>query len=169
MSTNYPGAVNFQDAVTMEETLVVTGAVQGASFSGPIAGAVSATTLSASGLTKIPNPVKQQTITPIATQAGAPTIAELLGGFINHASTGGAGNVTLPTGTLMSGGISGVAIGSTFEWKYYNSGSQTATIVGDTDHTIVGGTAAVTTGKYVNCTSVCTAAHTWVTYLSGLL
>lgn len=170
MATNYPGAVNFQDAVTMEETLVVTGAITATGgVAGAVAGAVAATTLSASGLVKITNPVQQQTIAAIATQNATPTIAQILGGVVNHASTIGAGTATVPTGTAMSTGVSGVAVGSTIKWIYYNSGNQTVTITPATDHTLVGGTAAVTTGKYVLCTSVCTVANTWVTFLTTLM
>lgn len=149
MVTNYPGAVNFQDPVTMEETLVVTGAI------------------TASG--GITNPSFNQTIANIDAQNATPTIANILGGIVIHTSVTGAGTATVPTGTAMSAGISNVAVGSTVKWLYHNDGNQTVTITAATDHTLQGGTAAVTTGKYVNCTSVCTAAHVWVTYLSALL
>ncbi len=69
----------------------------------------------------------------------------------------------------MSGGITGVAVGSTVKWLYYNDGNQTVTITAATGHTLVGGTVAVTTGKHMSITSVCTAANTWVTYLETLM
>ena len=127
------------------------------------------TTLTATGLTKTPNPVLQQTITDINAQNATPTIAQILGGVVYHTSVTGAGTATVPTGTLMSGGVSGVAVGSTINWLYYNDGSQTATITAATDHTLVGGTAAVTTGKHMIITSVCTAANTWVSFLTTLM
>jgi len=69
----------------------------------------------------------------------------------------------------MSAGVSGVAVGSTIKWLYYNNGSQTVTITAATGHTLVGGTAAVTTGKHMEITSICTAANTWVSYLQTLM
>ena len=140
-------------------------------FSGAttVSGALTtSSTVTTTGLTKTPNPVLQQTITPIATQNGTPTIAQILGGFINHASVTGAGTLTVPIGSAMSAGISGVAVGSTVRWTYYNSGTQTVTITAAASHTLVGGTAAVTTGKWMPIISVCTATDTWVSYLTTL-
>lgn len=158
--------LNTAKAVTMGSTLAVTGAI---TASGGVAGAVAATTLSASGLTKTPNPVLQQTITDIDSQNAAPTIAQILGGIVTHNSKTGAGTCTVPTGALMSAGVSGVAVGSTIKWLYYNRGDQTVTITAATGHTLVGGTAAVTTGKHMQIISVCTAANTWVSYLETLM
>lgn len=115
------------------------------------------------------NPVSQLTITNIDAQNATPTIAQILGGIVVHTSVTGAGTATVPTGTLMSGGVSGVAVGSTIKWLYYNDGDQTVTITAATGHTLVGGTAAVTTGKHMEITSVCTAANTWVSYLQTLM
>lgn len=154
-TNTFTGATTFSGAVTN------TGGVAG--------GAVSATTLDASGLTKHPNPVLQQTITDIDAQSATPTIAQILGGVIVHTSVTGAGTVTVPIGSAMSAGVSGVAVGSTINWLYYNDGSQTATITAAASHTLVGGTAAVTTGKHMTITSVCTAANIWVSYLTTLM
>jgi len=126
-------------------------------------------TLTASGSTITPNPVLNQTITDVDAQNAAPTIAQIRGGVIIHTSASGAGTATVPTGTAMSAGITGVAVGSTVKWLYYNDGNQTVTITAAADHTLVGGTAAVTTGKHMSITSVCTAANTWVTYLETLM
>lgn len=125
--------------------------------------------ITVSGLVKTPNRVSQNTITDVDAQNATPTIAQILGGIVTHNSKTGAGTVTVPTGTEMSAGISGVAVGSTISWLYYNRGNQTATITPNTDHTLVGGTAAVTTGKHVRVVSVCSAANTWVTYLTTLM
>jgi hypothetical protein len=126
--------------------------------------------LTATGLTKTPNPVFQQTITNIDAQNATPTIAQILGGVIIHTSVTGAGTATVPTGALMSAGVSGVAVGSTVRWVYYNDGNQTVTITpAASGHTLVGGTAAVTTGKHMTITSVCTAANTWVSFLTTLM
>ena len=143
--------LNTDKAVSFGSTLAVTGA------------------LTASGLTKTPNPVLQQTITDVDAQNATPTIAQILGGIVTHNSKTGGGTVTVPTGALMSAGVSGVAVGSTIKWMYYNRGNQTATITAADAHTLVGGTAAVTTGKWSMITSVCTAANTWVSYLSTLM
>lgn len=161
--------LNTNKAVTFGSTLAVTGAITATGgVVGAVSGAVSATTFSASGLTKIPNPSFQQTVTDVDAQNATPTIAQIIGGIVTHNSKTGAGTVTVPTGTAMSAGISGVAVGSTVKWLYYNRGNQTATITQATDHTLVGGTAAVTTGKYILITSYCSAANTWVSFLTTL-
>ena len=108
------------------------------------------------------------TATAIATQNGTPTAAQLIGGYINHASTTGAGTLTVPTGTALSAAITGVAAGTRFQCWYYNSGSQTVTITGDTGSTVTGGTAAVTTGKSNLMTFVCTGTNTWLLFPSTL-
>ena len=138
-------------------------------LTGPVTGSVEATTVTASGLVKLTNPVINATIAVIDAQNAAPTIAQILGGIVTHNSKTGAGTVTVPTGTLMSGGVAGVAIGSTIKWLYFNYGNQTATITAAVDHTLVGGIAAVLTGKHVEITSVCTAATVWVSYLTTLM
>ena len=158
--------LNTDKAVNFGSTLAVTGAI---TATGGVAGAVSATTITASGQVAITNPVLQNTVTVIDAQNGTPTIAQILGGIVTHNSKTGAGTLTVPTGTLMSGGVSGVAVGSTITWTYYNYGNQTVTITPATDHTLVGGTAAVTTGKHMTITSYCSAANTWVSFLQTLM
>jgi len=149
--------LNTDKAVVLGSTLAVTGVITATGgFSSP-------------GSTITPNPVLNQTITDVDAQNATPTIAQIRGGVIVHTSVTGAGTVTVPTGTAMSAGITGVAIGSTIKWLYYNDGDQTATITAATGHSLVGGTAAVTTGKHMSITSVCTAANTWVTYLETLM
>lgn len=148
------GATSYTGAVTMSSTLGVTGV---ATFT--------ARPVFTAG---IPSGAIIGSATDIATQNGTPTIAQLLGGYINHASTIGAGTLTVPTGTLISGGITGVAVGTRFQCWYYNSGSQTVTITGDTGSTVTGGTAAVTTGKSNLMTFVCTATDTWLLFPSTL-
>jgi len=126
-------------------------------------------TFNATGTQYSTNPVFQQTITDVDAQNATPTIAQILGGVVTHNSQTGAGTATVPTGTAMSAGVTGVAVGSTIKWTYYNRGNQTVTITAATGHTLVGGTAAVTTGKHMDITSVCTAANTWVSYLQTLM
>lgn len=138
-------------------------------FSGStVLGAVTATSMTVSGLSTA-NTVYSKTITDIDAQNGTPTAAQLLGGVIVHTSVTGAGTLTVPTGTLMSGAISGVAVGTTIKWLYYNDGNQTVTITANTGHTLVGGAAAVTTGKHMEIISVCTAANTWKSFLTTLM
>lgn len=155
------GNNTFTGTNTFSGSLVASGGTSG--------GAGSFTTLTATGLTKTPNRVSQNTVTDVDAQNATPTIAQILGGVIVHTSVTGAGTATVPTGTAMSAGISGVAVGSTIHWLYYNDGSQTVTITAASGHTLVGGTAAVTTGKWMPITSVCTAANTWVSYLTTLM
>jgi hypothetical protein len=112
--------------------------------------------------------VTNGSVTAIATQNGTPTTAQLIGGFINHASVTGAGTLTVPQGATISAAITGVAVGTQFRCLYYNSGTQTVTITGDTGSTITGGTAAVTTGKQNLMTFVCTATNTWLVLLTTL-
>jgi hypothetical protein len=150
------GANEFQGATTLSGATTISGA---ATFSGS----------ADFGSLKSWAPINQNTIVVIDAQNGTPTAAELLRGVVTHNSKTGAGTLTVPTGTLMSGAISGVQVGSTFRWLYYNYGNQTVTITANTDHTLVGGTAAVTTGKHMEIISVCTAANTWVSYLTTLM
>jgi hypothetical protein len=153
--------LNTDKAVNFGSTLAVTGAI---TATGGVAGALTIT-----GQPVMPNPVLQNTVTVIDAQNGTPTIAQILGGIVTHNSKTGAGTLTLPIGTAMSAGVSGVAIGSTITWTYYNYGNQTVTITAATDHTLVGGTAAVTTGKHMTITSYCSAANTWVSFLQTLM
>jgi len=155
-----------EKAATFGSTVTVTGAL---TATGGVSGAVAASTLTASGLVKITNPVIQSTITLIDAQNGTPTIAQLLGGVIKHNSKTGGGTVTVPTGAEISAGISGVAVGSMFEVLYYNYGNQTATITtAASGTTIIGGTAAVTTGKHIKMTFLCTGSNAWDIYLTTL-
>ncbi len=147
-------------AVTIPSTLAVTST---STFTG--AATFTAAPVFTAG---IPAGAKNGTVTAIATQNGTPSAAQLLGGYINHASTTGAGTLTVPTGSLLSSGIVGSAAGTQFKCWYYNSGSQTVTVTGDTGSTITGGTAAVTTGKSCELFFVCTAANTWLVFLTTL-
>jgi len=156
-----------QDGIVTDKPIVTTSTV---TSGGAInTGGSTSTTLTATGLVKITNPVLQQTITDIDAQNATPTIAQILGGIVVHTSAVGGGTVTVPTGTVMSAGVSGVAVGSTIKWLYYNDGDQTATITAAATHTLVGGTAAVTTGKHILVTSTNVSANTWVTYLTTLM
>lgn len=109
--------------------------------------------------------LKKSTAVTIDAQNGTPTIAQLLTGLILHNSKTGAGTLTFPTGTAMSAGVSGVAVGDTFDVLYNNYGNQTVTITGATGSTVTGGTAAVTTGLNTLIRCVNTGTNTWALYL----
>lgn len=97
-------------------------------------------------------------------QAGVATIAELLGGIIRHNSKTGASTFTTPTGAELSAGITGVAVGYTFDVLYVNYGNQTSTITAGASGVTIVGTAAVTTAKNALLRFVNTAANTWLVY-----
>lgn len=86
------------------------------------------------------------TKTSIATQNATPTAAQLLGGYVQHATTTGAGTVTLDTASNIDTAISGVATGDSFQCLYANTGTQTGTITTNTGLTLKG-TVAVPSGK----------------------
>lgn len=141
--------LNVQGAATMQSTLAVTGA---ATLSGGMVAGM-----------------QNATITTIDAQNGTPTAAQCLGGVILHNSKTGAGTVTVPTGANLSA-LTGAVVGSVFKTLYHNYGNQTATITtAASGTTLVGGTAAVTTGKHMELTFVCTAANTWSIFLQTLM
>lgn len=72
--------------------------------------------------------------------------------------------MTLPTGTLMDGGFSGLYNNMAFEWSVINTGATNAvTVQGGTGHTVVG-SGTVAANNSVRFVSRRTAATTWVTY-----
>ena len=106
------------------------------------------------------------TLTALGTvQSTTPTAAQLLGGFLSHNSTTGAGTATLDTGTNISSAISGVAVGDAFICVYANLGSQTVTITGATGSTVIG-TAAIPTGKNATLYFINTGSNTWNVYVN---
>ena len=105
------------------------------------------------------------TNTTIATQNAAPTAAQMLGGLITHTSVTGAGTFTVPTGTLMSGAITGNIAGDGFWTVYANVGNQTVTITAASGNTLTG-TAAVPSGKNAQIFNVCTGANTWISNIT---
>lgn len=106
------------------------------------------------------------------------TIANILTGIITGThSVGSTQNYTLPTGTLMSGGVA-TAVGDSFDWVLINlsaAAADTVTIAVGADHTIVGNPIvqsahSSTGGVYGNSAvfrSRMTGATTWVTYRIG--
>lgn len=91
------------------------------------------------------------------------TVANLTAKIITS-TTAAAVTMTLPTGTNMDAGFSGLYTNMAFEWYVINTGGTNAvTVAANTAHTIVGsGTvSANNSGKFL---SRRTAATTWVTY-----
>ena len=91
------------------------------------------------------------------------TVANLTAKIITS-STAAAVTMTLPTGTLMDGGFSGLYNNMAFEWSVINTGATNAvTVQGGASHTVVGsGTVAANNSQ--RFLSRRTAATTWVTY-----
>lgn len=148
--------LNTDKAVALGSTLSVTGAMT--------AGALSAST----SLTA-PQQIQKLTITTIDAQNGTLTAAALLGGIVKHNSKTGGGTITFDTGALLSATL-GSIVGTTVRCLYYNYGNQTATLTtAASGTTVIGGTAAVTTGKHSEIIAVCTAADTWDIYLQTLM
>ena len=92
------------------------------------------------------------------------TIAELKTGIIHF--IGATGTLTLPTGTLMEGGFSGIYTNMAFEWSVINTGDTftgVCTIGAGTNHTIVGKN-TIEAFESARFTSRRTAANTFVSY-----
>ena len=100
--------------------------------------------------------------TPTSKSAAATlTITELKTGIIQY--TGAVATLTLPTGTLMEGGFSGIYTNMAFEWSVINTGTGICTIGAGTAHTIVG-SATVAIGASARFVSRRTASNTFVSY-----
>lgn len=103
-------------------------------------------------------------LTSIATQNATATAAQLLGGFLTHASTTGPGALTLDTGTNISGAITGVATGDKFTCIYANTGNQTVTLTNAASGTTLVGNVTVLAGYNAVMTFYCTGSNTWNVY-----
>ena len=100
--------------------------------------------------------------TPLtATGGGLLVVDDLKTGIITY--TGTAATLTLPTGTQMEGGFSGIYTNMAFEWSVINTGAGICTIGAGTAHTIVG-SATVAIGASARFASRRTAANTFVSY-----
>jgi hypothetical protein len=94
------------------------------------------------------------------------TVANLAAKIITS-STAAAVIMTLPTGTLMDGGFSGLYTNMCFEWSVINTGGTNAvTVAAGTGHTLVG-SGTVAANNSVRFASRRTGANTWVTYRVG--
>lgn len=105
----------------------------------------------------------QPAVTAISTTgANTLTIAQLLTGVITYSGAAIA-TFTLPTGTLMDGGITGIISNVAFEWSVVNTVAFAITMAVGTTHTYSGNltVAANTSARF---RSMRTAATTWVTY-----
>lgn len=99
--------------------------------------------------------------TTVATQNITPSAAVLLGGYISHASTTGAGTNTLPLAADLDTALGALAVtGAIVEVDYANTGSQTVTLTTNTGWTLVG-TVAVGAGKNAKITCRRTGSGTW--------
>ena len=91
------------------------------------------------------------------------TVANLTAKIITS-TTAAAVTMTLPTGTLMDGGFSGLYNNMAFEWTIINTGGTNAvTVQAGASHTLVG-SGTVTANSSGRFLSRRTAATTWVTY-----
>ncbi len=94
------------------------------------------------------------------------TVANLTAKIITS-STAAAVTMTLPTGTLMDGGFSGLYNNMAFKWSVINTGATNAvTVQGGASHTLVG-SGTVATNNSVRFSSRRTGTTTWVTYRVG--
>ena len=122
---------------------------------------------------------KVQVAPPTMTTAASFTIANLLKGLIvaTPTATGATIAYTLPTGTLMDGGVS-LPLDGAFDWSITNlaaAAADTITVTAATGHTIVGNpivqSAHVSTGGITGNTAVYrsrrSAANTWISYRVG--
>lgn len=90
------------------------------------------------------------------------TIAELLTGIIQY--TGGSATLTLPTGTLIEGGVmAGLPVNTAFEFIVINTGSGPATLATATGLTLVG-SMVVTNGTSAAFRVRKTATNTYTVY-----
>ncbi len=100
------------------------------------------------------------------TQNSTPTAAQLLGGFVTQTGQTGAGTVTLPTGTLMSAAVSGVAVGDNFQCIFANlGGSENLVITAATGMAVVGN-GTVPSGKNAILNFVNTGTNAWSCYVT---
>jgi len=90
------------------------------------------------------------------------TAANLKTGIITS-TTAAAVTITLPTGTDIELGFSGIYTNMTFEWSVINTGPSLVTVLANTAHTLVG-SGAVVTGTSARFASRRTAGNTFVTY-----
>jgi hypothetical protein len=112
-------------------------------------------------------PVTGMTVASLGTtQNSTPTAAQLLNGIVTQTGATGAGTVTLPTGTLLSGAMTQTpSVGDTFVCLFANlGGGQTLTITGATGSTVKG-TAAVGSAKNAWLLFENTGANTWDVYV----
>lgn len=107
--------------------------------------------------------IYQPTITTNSTTgAQTLTIANLLTEVINYTGAG-ITTMTLPTGTLMDGGISGIISNVAFDWSIVNTTVNIITMAAGATHTYVGNL-SVAANVSARFRSVRTGVTTWVTY-----
>ena len=99
----------------------------------------------------------------ITTKAAAATLtgAEVANGILQY--TGGAANLTLPTGTDLQTAVGSIPIGYAMDWVVINTGSGAATVVVNTNITAVG-SLVVTNGTSARFRIRKTNTNTYVIY-----
>ena len=136
------GLTSFGTSPTLSGTLTISGA-----------------TFNTGGVTYFYQPA----ITTISTSgANTLTIAQLLTEILNYTGTNTA-TFTLPTGTLMDGGVTGIVNNVAFDWSIVNTVAFAITMAPGTSHTYVGNT-TVAANISARFRSVRTGTTTWVTY-----
>jgi hypothetical protein len=104
---------------------------------------------------------------PAAVDVTATLTVANLTAIIITSSTAAAVTMTLPTGTLMDGGFSGLYNNMAFEWSVINTGATNAvTVQGGASHTLIG-SGTVAANNSVRFSSRRTGTTTWVTYRVG--
>ncbi len=151
------------DGVTGTDVINITETNIGLTGATTVTGALTTTGTIGSAALKVP--LIAAAVTDYDAQAATLTIAGLRGGFVTQNSKTGASTATTPTGTEISAGISGVAVGHSFSCVYYNRGDQTSTITAGASGVTVYGTAAIATKKTAVLYFLCTSANTWSCYV----
>lgn len=109
--------------------------------------------------------INNKNLTSVATQNATLTATQLIGGVVEHATTTGAGTVTVDTGTAITAACPNAAVGDTFDCLYQNTGSQTATITTNTGVTLRG-TVTVATGLNARLTFRLLGSNTAACYIT---
>lgn len=105
--------------------------------------------------------------TPEAVADGASTLitmTNIAAGILTMATSSSGRAPVVPTGTDVHAVL---AVGDSIDWYFINTGNQTATLTGNTGHTLIPTVIAQTTLTSRKYRTVCTAHNTAVTYCIG--
>lgn len=161
---DYLPVVKFNGLVTNKpavfgSTVQVTGGI-----TGPVSGAVSATTLTSSGATTLKYPKLLGGVADYDAQAASLLVADIANGTVQQNSKTGASTLTTPTGAQMSAAFGDVT-GTTVDVLFHNRGNQTSTVTAGDGAVSVKGTAAITTGKTAMLRFVNVSTGAWNCYV----